>query len=335
MFSASVLRILVASPSDTVAERSAVPASIGEWNALNAEALRVLLPVLWETHASPEIGGPPQSLLNRQVVDTCHMLIGTFWTRLGTPTQQYPSGTAEEIERFIEAGKPTMLYFSSQLVAPVNLDPDQLAALKTFRDGMKTRGLLGEYETLDELRRTVVADLTRHVRPIAEELTKHAATKKRPQIVDDTETAEAHSDATTEDLSHSMVRQVVSRLGDNVALLRNRWNVFNMASRHEESRALLLELQATADQERQQLRALDPQDANMAFRESIRILGQVIAAADSLRLQRMYLDGGESWRRFVDGFETLFADLDRAIALLLSWVEGSPSGYEIPKDPSS
>jgi hypothetical protein len=35
-----------------------------------------------------------------------------FWTKLGTATGVAASGTVEEIDRFVAAGKPAMLYFS-------------------------------------------------------------------------------------------------------------------------------------------------------------------------------------------------------------------------------
>ena len=50
--------------------------------------------------------------LNDQLVDRCDILVGMFWTKLGTSTGVAASGTVEEIDRFVAAGKPAMLYFS-------------------------------------------------------------------------------------------------------------------------------------------------------------------------------------------------------------------------------
>ena len=41
-----------------------------------------------------------------------------FWTKLGTPTGVADSGTVEEIDQFVEANKPAMLYFSSRPAGP-------------------------------------------------------------------------------------------------------------------------------------------------------------------------------------------------------------------------
>jgi len=97
-FPATVYQILIASPSDCVEERRAIPEVIYSWNACNSDAFRVvLLPVMWETHSWPELGDRAQSIINKQIVKNCDILIGAFWTRLGTPTGVSESGTVEEI----------------------------------------------------------------------------------------------------------------------------------------------------------------------------------------------------------------------------------------------
>jgi hypothetical protein len=122
-FSSTTFQILIASPSDMPEARQAALEVIVEWNALNAVAEGlVLLPVMWETHATPEMGGRPQAAINRQIVDTCDLLIGMFWTRFGTSTGVAESGTVEEIERFITAEKSAMLYFSRIPIDPSKID---------------------------------------------------------------------------------------------------------------------------------------------------------------------------------------------------------------------
>lgn len=119
-YQATVYRILIASPSDVTSERKAIPDVIGAWNATHSEDYSVvLLPVMWETHSTPEMGDRPQAILNKQLVASCDLLVGAFWTRIGTHTGVSESGTIEEIEEIRKAGKPVLLYFSSQ---PVVLD---------------------------------------------------------------------------------------------------------------------------------------------------------------------------------------------------------------------
>ena len=86
-FTATTYRVLIASPSNLTEEREAATMAINDWNAQHAAAEGiVLLPVKWETHARPESGVRPQGAINAQIVQTCDMLIGMFWTKIGTST---------------------------------------------------------------------------------------------------------------------------------------------------------------------------------------------------------------------------------------------------------
>jgi hypothetical protein len=164
-FSARVLRVLVASPSDTGEARRLLREAVEDWSALHSEQTGiVLLPLLWERDSAPEMGAPAQEVLNRQLADKADLVIATFWTRLGTPTGDAESGSAEEIRRAIKAGKRVLLYFSTIPVVPDNLDSDQWTRLKEFRAEMEQQGLVDTYEDLSELFRKVSAALTRTVR---------------------------------------------------------------------------------------------------------------------------------------------------------------------------
>jgi hypothetical protein len=152
-YSAETFNVMIASPGDVASERSIVRDVIYEWNAVNSSARKiVLLPVGWESHSSPEMGSKPQAIINDQILGKCDLMVGVFWTRIGTPTDDYASGTVEELERHIESGKPTMLYFSSQPVAMDTADLDQVASVKKFRSECQRRGLYESYDSLADFR---------------------------------------------------------------------------------------------------------------------------------------------------------------------------------------
>jgi hypothetical protein len=118
-FRSETYRVLIASPSDLAEERQAATEAVNEWNAQHAVAeSAVLWPVRWETHAMPQSGIRPQEAVNRQLVSGCDMLVGMFWTKIGASTGVADSGTVEEIDQFVAAGKPALLYFSSR---PIDL----------------------------------------------------------------------------------------------------------------------------------------------------------------------------------------------------------------------
>ena len=160
-FKSETYRILIESPSDLEEERIVVADAINEWNAQYAATKgMVLLPMKWETHAVPQTGIRPQEAINRQLVNNADLLVGMFWTKVGTNTGGAVSGTVEEIDRVVAAGKPTMLYFSSRPIDPGKIDLKQQKKLRQFKDATYKMALVGGFRSLEELHKTVLRDLT-------------------------------------------------------------------------------------------------------------------------------------------------------------------------------
>lgn len=152
MFEAFVLKVLISSPGDTKVEVEAVKESLHDWNGSRAEAAQViLLPRHWRSDAVPRLGtGSGQGVINEQLVDNADIVIALFDARLGQETAEAVSGTAEEIQRAIDAGKHVHVWFSNE---PIRRDADleQLAALSEFRANLQAQGLLGEYDSPSDL----------------------------------------------------------------------------------------------------------------------------------------------------------------------------------------
>lgn len=150
-FTATVLRVAIASPSDVQDARNAVEKALHDWNAANSATKRVvLLPWRWETSSVPMLGGHPQELINKQGIDSADILIGIFGSRLGAPTPDAVSGTVEEIERAASSEKPVHLYFSTAPL-PNDVDTRQIDGLREFRSEIQQRGLYGEFATPEQL----------------------------------------------------------------------------------------------------------------------------------------------------------------------------------------
>jgi hypothetical protein len=166
-YEATVLRVLIASPSDLAEERDAATNAINEWNALHAaDESVVLLPIRWETHSTPRAGVRPQQAINEQIVQSADLVVGLFWTKLGTNTGAAESGTVEEIEQFVGAGKPALLYFSSRPIDPNKIDIRNHNKLRLFKGLTYKTALVGGFSSPDQLRQTLGGDLLRQVRQI-------------------------------------------------------------------------------------------------------------------------------------------------------------------------
>jgi hypothetical protein len=158
VFAATVVKVLIASPGDTVELRDAVEEVLHEWNGTRSGGAGVvLLPRRWETDAVAEYSlADAQTVINAQLVDDADIVIGIFHTRLGTATPRAASGTAEELGRSFEAGKRVHVYFSEMPISHSH-DRAALAALDEFKVGIRARGLFGSLK--DHVRRAIEADL--------------------------------------------------------------------------------------------------------------------------------------------------------------------------------
>lgn len=150
-YNAKIYKVFIASPDDVQNEREVVRSVIMKWNAINAESKHiVLLPIGWETHAAPETGKTAQDYINEEVLDKSDILIGIFWTKLGTPTKKAKSGTVEEIYRHIGERKLAMLYFSTKEI-PNNADLRQVRMVRNFKKEIKNKSLYGEFSDEHDL----------------------------------------------------------------------------------------------------------------------------------------------------------------------------------------
>ncbi|MXO85923.1 hypothetical protein GRI38_07740 [Altererythrobacter aurantiacus] len=150
---AQIIEVMIASPSDVADEREAIRQSLSHWNAANARERQLFFEAVgWESHVSPDLSGEPQKLINEQILRDADLLVGLFWTRIGTPTSTNASGTVEEIEEHMATGKPVMLYFSSREIAPNAIDMEQKSKLDEFRNWAFTRGIVESFSSIPDLK---------------------------------------------------------------------------------------------------------------------------------------------------------------------------------------
>lgn len=300
-FSAVVLTVLIASPSDTADARVTMRDAIAGWNDLNAAGFGVtMLPKMWETGATPEIGDRTQAIVNRQLVDEADLLIGTFWTRLGTPTGEAPSGTVEEIERFEQSGRPTLLYFADMPAAPGTIDPEQLAAVQGLRASLETRAVIGTYQTLGELDRRVRDDLTRTVWRLRDE--GKLAVPPRPS-----DSGEGRSEAQAPPVPDrsELARDLRGRLRGLISQYQAQFTALTSGQHMDDSRRMM----TLFGQELSSV--LAAVDTVLEGRDSPLFARLMKAVQDATQLGRSQfrMDGGLSWNRFNKDATQLFDSL--------------------------
>lgn len=107
------------------------------------------------------MGDDPQSLINSRLGDECDAIVAVFGARLGTATPRALSGTVEEIERFLASGKEAMVYFSEGDIPRKHLNVEQIAQLGAFKSSLRTRGILGSFNTPEDFRAKLNAHLVK------------------------------------------------------------------------------------------------------------------------------------------------------------------------------
>ncbi|MGB8477606.1 MAG: hypothetical protein WCE63_02025 [Acidobacteriaceae bacterium] len=152
-FQANVLKVMIASLEEVAEERKIVTGAIYRWNDTNASVRQlVLLPVKWETQSTPQIGSSAQTVLHHQILDDADIVIGIFGPRIGTQTEEYISGTVEEIKKHVAAGKAAKIYFSEVPVVQKRADQNQYALVQEFREELDSSGLYSIYESMQQFR---------------------------------------------------------------------------------------------------------------------------------------------------------------------------------------
>lgn len=168
---ATVLQVFAASPSDVQEERDALEGIVAEVNQMRASASGIRLELVrWETHSRPGFGADAQDVLNRQLPDDYDIFLGILWTRFGTPTGRADSGTEEEFNRAFERfhrdphSISIMMYFKEGLISPNAIDPEQLAAVRRFRNRIKDLGgLVSSFRTTEEFQALLRAHLASEI----------------------------------------------------------------------------------------------------------------------------------------------------------------------------
>lgn len=321
-----IFRVLVASPGDCAVERKIIPEVVAAWNAVHSTSTAAVVePVMWETHSRPEMGDRPQGIINKQLLARCDLLVGAFWTRLGTPTGEAASGTAEEIEEFRQANKPVLLYFSSAPVVPESLDQGQYQALVEYREVLAKQGLYSRYESHAEFR----AQLERHFASTMIELLQVSANAGGALVASAALGASAALAAAEPDplaAQRASLRTFQQQLEVFLRKLKAEWAAERDSDPH-----------STDDGKYILSRACDEvvHFRSMITHDNSSLTTLLDSAARRLRaIQRhtVYIDGGVSFRKFWEEGDSILVALEAAPSIVQGIAEGGSSQVNSRED---
>lgn len=155
--------LMISCPGDIKEEIEVIEKVVQKFNDQFSDTLGISIRTRhWRKNSYPQSGGKPQALLNEQFVLNCDAAVALFWTRFGTPTDQYDSGTEEEIEIMLDAGKQVFVYFSEKPVPPSEMDNEGYAKVQALKRKYRDRGIYFDYSTVEEFERIFYAHLTQY-----------------------------------------------------------------------------------------------------------------------------------------------------------------------------
>ena len=155
--------LLISCPGDIKDELQVINRCVDRFNEMYSKALNItIITRHWSKSSYSQSGDKPQNILNEQFVDDCDAAVAIFWTRFGTPTDQYGSGTEEEICKMLDSGKQVFMYFSDVPVSPANMQSDQYKKVCDFKDKYKDKGLYFTYNSVDNFENLFFAHLSKH-----------------------------------------------------------------------------------------------------------------------------------------------------------------------------
>lgn len=210
----------------------------------------------WSSSSYAQSGDKPQELLNNQFVRDCDAAIAIFWTRFGTPTDKYGSGTEEEIEEMFSDGKQVFMYFVTEPVDMNSVDLEQYKKVQAFKGKYEGKGIYFMVNNVDDLRRLFTNHLAMYFLPIimGEKETSSVTAKKSKLNIQDYNNSEEgcaailHSDYLNGNFVAKMEKDIVEKIDKaKQTILQSRVEEVNAdeekISDSEGSKDELLELQ--------------------------------------------------------------------------------------------
>lgn len=177
----TLYNLLISCPGDVKAEVALIESAVNEFNELYAEPLGITIKTRhWSKSSYAQSGGKPQALLNEQFVNKCDAAVAIFWTKFGSPTEEYGSGTEEEIEIMLQSGKQVFMYFSDKPISPSQMNDESYKKIQAFREKYKDRGVYFTYSSDEEFKKLFFAHLSMYF--LSDKKAKEISSDRRSEL---------------------------------------------------------------------------------------------------------------------------------------------------------
>ncbi len=156
--------LLISCPSDIREDEEIawIRNAVDCFNKTNNSGIHINI-VYWKYNAYAESGDRAQELLNRQLVNDCDAGVAIFWSKFGTPTGEYGSGTVEEIMMLLSGGKQVFTFFCNKPYPP-DVNKDELNKIREFKQWYqdKGKGIYKEYSSNEEFQQIIYYNIAQY-----------------------------------------------------------------------------------------------------------------------------------------------------------------------------
>lgn len=154
--------VLLSSPNDAEEEMHAAEDVLASINRTHGLTTGIeFYPIDWRRDSRAGSGDEPQALLNKQIVEDCDVALAIFKERFGTPTEEYSSGTEEEINFVLTNGGQALVYFWQPEDGFVPADKEQFDKVQAFKETHGTSAIYKTFSDINELRHLILHDFTK------------------------------------------------------------------------------------------------------------------------------------------------------------------------------
>lgn len=158
--------LLISCPGDVIKYAQVVKECIESFNVTIGRINSTeIVGMHWSTSSYAQSGDKPQEILNKQFVRDCDAAVAIFWTRFGTPTEKYGSGTEEEIEEMLMADKQVFMYFVAEPVDLNTVDLEQYKKVQAFKERIGEKALYYQVSDVEDFRKNFTNHLSMHFLP--------------------------------------------------------------------------------------------------------------------------------------------------------------------------
>ncbi len=180
--------LVLSSPKDVEQQKKIIEETCDRWNQSSGEEKNVIVEIKeWKKNLNIDSRKKSQDLINDQIVVSCDILFAMFGKRIGTKTDNHQSGTLEEIEIVIKAGKPYFIYFMNQNLTLSESGDSQVQKLRLFKNKLTAFGSFKEIKDENDLKEQFFTDLNYQVNILLKKVEQESGMIKAKTTLDSQE----------------------------------------------------------------------------------------------------------------------------------------------------